>query len=271
MKSQPDWRKEELKRMAHKCGVSLPQALSLRRHHMKQLNSFKTMSALGLGNEQDIQRSSRIFEQVVADLLVRHGISFYSEREQRQHIEQHRQGRAYPPTPDFLLRHEIVIEKYYHHHHHHRSNNNNNNHNNNRSSNSRKRGRAQHHESYNHHHQQHRNGSNSTSNNFSTKKTIQRQAVCWLDAKMFYGASTIDHDNKSAVGCVLSTARKYTAVFGPGAFVFLQGYGDRLARELQQEGVLALDCSGDHVAPFLRPVQEDQRTWCADANGEIWP
>jgi len=87
---------------------------------------------------------------------------------------------------------------------------------------------------------------------------------------MFYGASTIEHDGKSAVGCLLNTARKYTRVHGKGAMVFLYGCGDRLAAELAQVGVLALDCgywNRNHVS--LQALQDHQRTWCADKDRNI--
>ena len=92
--------------------------------------------------------------------------------------------------------------------------------------------------------------------------------VCWMDAKMFYGASVIDSDNYSAVGRLLQTARKYVSLFGPGAFVFYYGCCYELAQKLLSEGVLALDCSKDFS---LEPVLEHQRTWCADRSSNIWP
>mmetsp|Transcript_20812 Transcript_20812/g.48338 ORF Transcript_20812/g.48338 Transcript_20812/m.48338 type:complete len:88 (+) Transcript_20812:3-266(+) len=86
---------------------------------------------------------------------------------------------------------------------------------------------------------------------------------------MFYGASTIEPDDgKSAVGCLLASAQKYVRVFGPGAFCFLQGYGEGLAQVLAREGVLALDCSGGTVS--LQEVQAHQRTWCGDDKGQLW-
>jgi len=67
----------------------------------------------------------------------------------------------------------------------------------------------------------------------------------------------------------LKTARKYVNVYGPGAMVFMQGCGDRLASELAQIGVIVLDCSGRMVQ--LDAVEEHQRTWCGDRNGNILP
>jgi hypothetical protein len=99
---------------------------------------------------------------------------------------------------------------------------------------------------------------------------LERRTVNWIEAKMFYGASTIPHDNKSAVGCVLSTATKYVQLYGEGAFCFMYGCGDKLARELYQVGVLVLDCS-DPEGVDLEPVQQQQRQWCANKDGLILP
>ena len=87
---------------------------------------------------------------------------------------------------------------------------------------------------------------------------------------MFYGASSIEPDNRSAVGCLLETVRKYVRVYGPGAMVFMHGYGDRLAESLLEEGVLCVDC-GDGRVIDLEAVEEHQRTWCADRHGNILP
>ena len=95
-----------------------------------------------------------------------------------------------------------------------------------------------------------------------------------IEVKMFYGASTIEHDGKSAVGCLLQTAKKYVACHGPGAMLFYNGCGDRLAHELAAQNVLVMDCRDDGrlLGPnklSLQAVQEHQRTWCADDEGNI--
>ena len=87
---------------------------------------------------------------------------------------------------------------------------------------------------------------------------------------MFYGASSIAPDGKSAVGCLLHTAQKYVRVHGPGAMVFMQGFGDQLAASLQEVGVLCLDCSSNTMID-LEAVEAHQRTWCADRHGNILP
>jgi hypothetical protein len=101
------------------------------------------------------------------------------------------------------------------------------------------------------------------------KSAVEERLICWVEAKMFYGASTIAHDGKSAVGCLMKTAKKYVRVYGQGAMVFMQGCGDRLAAELAEVGVIALDCSGNTVS--LGIVEDHQRTWCGDTNGNILP
>lgn len=102
------------------------------------------------------------------------------------------------------------------------------------------------------------------------KRIVVTKSICWVEAKMFYGASTIPHDNKSAVGCLLNTARKYTRTYGPGAMVFMHGCGERLAAELAEIGVLALDCSSPETVE-LGPVYAHQKTWCATPDGKIMP
>ena len=108
-----------------------------------------------------------------------------------------------------------------------------------------------------------------------------------IEVKMFYGASTIPNDNRSAVGCLLTTARKYVAVHGPGAMIFLYGFGSELAQQLFEIGVIALDChytsesttgtkndtSGNIKNGWINfdAVRSHQRTWCANVNGEILP
>jgi Protein of unknown function TPD sequence-motif len=94
--------------------------------------------------------------------------------------------------------------------------------------------------------------------------------VCWIDAKMFYGASSIPPDGRSAVGSLLAKAEKYVAIFGPGAIVFMFGCGDQLAAQLAGIGVLALDCWSNEMVSLER-VREHQRSWCGNDNGEILP
>jgi Protein of unknown function TPD sequence-motif len=256
MKTQPPWRVQDIVHTCrHTIRMPLDQALSLRRHHMKRLNPTRRMPALGLGQEDDIRESARLFEEAVADCLRRQNVAFYSELDQKRHYEQQQnnnskdvKGPPLPATPDFLLKHPVVVTKYYH------GNNNNNNNNN--------------------------------------KRIVidEPRQINWLEAKMFYGACSIPEDNVSAVGRILPTARKYTKYFGPGAFVFMHGCGESLVCDLARVGVVALDCcsgggsssrsssnshhyrnnNGDGMVN-LRAVLAHQQTWCADAHGNILP
>jgi hypothetical protein len=87
---------------------------------------------------------------------------------------------------------------------------------------------------------------------------------------MFYGASTIEQNNKSAVGCLRRTAQKYARIYGPGAMVFLHGCGDRLSAELCNDSVMTLDCSGTDMFNFDE-LEEQMRTYCSTPNGDILP
>ena len=100
-------------------------------------------------------------------------------------------------------------------------------------------------------------------------QVLSERTIHWIEAKMFYGASTIPPDSKSAVGCVLPKMKKYVASFGPGCVVFMQGCGEGLATELDEIGVTALSCLGTSVN--LKAVHAHQKTWCADKNGNILP
>lgn len=91
--------------------------------------------------------------------------------------------------------------------------------------------------------------------------------IHWVEAKMFYGASTIARDSESAVGRLLATSEKYCKLYGTGAMVFMYGCGKELAQWLLQLGVVALDA---HPLD-LQQVKKHQRTWCANANGLILP
>jgi hypothetical protein len=116
---------------------------------------------------------------------------------------------------------------------------------------------------------------------------------------MFYGASCIPNDNKSAVGCILTTATKYVKCHGPGAIIFLYGYGTQLENQLLQLGVIPLDCSyyynyctnnivnnqrykndptnnnnniHDRIDMIdLTDVIKHQKKWCANKDGIVLP
>jgi hypothetical protein len=100
----------------------------------------------------------------------------------------------------------------------------------------------------------------------NNKVILEERKINWVEAKMFYGASTIPQGSPGAVGSLLRKLKKYVQAFGPGAICFMNGCGDRLAAELSEIGVSVLDCSGT-VA--LARVREHQRTWCATRDGKI--
>jgi hypothetical protein len=91
--------------------------------------------------------------------------------------------------------------------------------------------------------------------------------INWVECKMFYGASTIPTDNKSAVGRILSTANKYVKLFGPGVICFRNGCGDQLAARLRGLGVVAVDAD----AVDLSTLDAHARDWCAGIDGMLLP
>lgn len=95
--------------------ICLYQALSLRRHHMKQFNTNTTMAELRLGSENDINESARIFENCIEQFLIQNNIQFYNEQYQKSHIRRNKPyNEPYPPTPDFILQEPITIRTYRH-------------------------------------------------------------------------------------------------------------------------------------------------------------
>lgn len=222
MKDQPQFRLEKIKKVCHKTRMDLSQALSLRRHHMKLLNPFRTMPQLRLGKEDDIRESARLFEEAVQGFLKSRQVDFMTEKEQKERFQQQAQkGELLRSTPDFVLRMPVVMKKFH--------------------------GTQQQ--------QQHQH-------------VLEEKIIHWIEAKMFYGASTIPHNSKGAVGALLRTAKKYVNDFGPGAMIFMQGCGDRLAADLRREGVIVL--SADGVVDLHR-VEAHQRSWCANKRGDILP
>jgi len=221
MKDQPSFRLPKIKKACKKVNVPLSQALSLRRHHIQQMSSYRRQCCLG--DEQDIRDSAALFETAIGLYLNQQSVPYVTEAMQKQqHLETNRKSsddgepvKQQAPTPDFLLSVPIQIV-------HHNQVTNNNDH---------------------------------------------EHAISWIEAKHFYGASTIPQDNKSAVGRIIKTAQRYRDLYGPGAMVFAYGVSDKLARELAQVGVLALDSGPADMGPVVDHLQ----TWCADKNGVILP
>lgn len=122
MKDQPGFRLPQIKKKCHQHQVPLLAALSLRRHHIKRLNPYRSMEQLQLGNSENIRESADLFERAVEDALRKHNIAFYSEQEQKLHNAKRLPDEPYPPTPDFILKQPVLLRKYKdeHHHDHHR-------------------------------------------------------------------------------------------------------------------------------------------------------
>ena len=212
------------------CKMTLIQALSLRRTHLKHLQPRLTMPQLKLGFDKDIRISAEVFERAVGNYLNRFNVlkSFWTEDQQKEHFREFIGGRM-PPTPDFMVREGHCVQLDF--------------------------------------------GGNGDSRGASAKKAAKSQeatrtttiAIHWLEAKMFYGASTIPPNTPNAVGAILPKMKEYVSLYGPGAIVFMYGCGDVLARQLSDIGVIALDGRGLD----LRRVEKSQRKWCADERGNI--
>jgi len=230
MRNQPDFRLPLVEKACRGGSFEIPlrQALSLRRHHMRRYNPFKSNEALGLGSEDDTRESAELFERSVEEYLISQNISFLNETEIRKRNALKSPNRRLP-TPDFLLQNPVVVTGHNYIQLKYQKNKDKLN--------------------------QHQNKENS-------------QTIRWIEVKHFYGASTIVHDGKSAVGQILKKARNYTEEYGKGgAFVFAYGCGEILATELALMGVLALDCGPVCMAG----VDEHLKTYCADSHGRILP
>lgn len=99
------------------------------------------------------------------------------------------------------------------------------------------------------------------------KPQVNEYVIHWVEVKMFYGASSLAMNSKSAVGNILEKAQKYVGLYGTGAMVFMYGCGKEMAEWLLERGVVALDAHPLDV----RQVESHQRTWCANKSGMILP
>jgi hypothetical protein len=219
-KDLPALRLENIQRCCHHSGhLQLPQALSLRRHHIQKLNRVN-IKEVGLGTEGQVRDAAECFEQAVEDCLRKLNVPVWTEAQQKAHFIQQPDLTRQPPTPDFILREQMLLKK--------------------------------------------------TSGHPTDGRIVEERVIHWIEVKMFYGASTIPNDdNRSAVGNLRRTARKYYKTYGPGVIVFMYGCGEKLASMLAGEGVGVVDCCGDMVD--LERVYMQQRTWCANRNGTILP
>lgn len=229
-KYQNQYRLHKLKKACYDNKIRLDQALSLRRHHIVNCNPHNhVMSKLGLGSYTDIKNSSLLFEQALIKYLKAKNVSFIDEETQKKNF--YKQCKEDNKTKSNYLAMpptpDCLLVQTI---------------------------------------QIVKKNKKCKRSNHNTSKSNSFE-VNWIDAKMFYGASTIEFGSHGAVGCLLATAKKYVAAYGQGAFVFFNGYGEELEQQLYKEGVLVLD-----AGPLdLQPVFDHQRTWCANSNGDILP
>jgi len=101
------------------------------------------------------------------------------------------------------------------------------------------------------------------------RRILEDRRIHWLEAKMFYGASTISAGTNGAVGTILPKVTRYVEAFGPGAIIFMHGCGDQFAKELSAVGVTALSASAVPKR-FMKNVWDHQQTWCSK-DGLILP
>lgn len=209
--------------------ISLIQSLSFRRHQLKFLNPTYDMSSLRLGDMDIIKKSATKFEDCVETYLRSHKVPFLTEWEQKRKTRA--AGMLDPPSPDFMLKdgHSVKLSLVV---------------------------------SY---------GNENTANNVNSEQSQSSGAdhhplvINWVEAKMFYGASSIPSGTPNAVGCVVPKMQQYVSLYGTGAIVFMYGCGSQLAQQLLELGVVALDgrCLD------LERVEKHQKKWCADACGNI--
>uniref|UniRef100_A0A6U3TC93 Uncharacterized protein n=1 Tax=Ditylum brightwellii TaxID=49249 RepID=A0A6U3TC93_9STRA len=215
--------------------IQLTQALSLRRHHISASNPFIGMEQLGLGSYKDIRESARLFEDCVEHYLKKNNIKYWTEKEQKsRHYARVNRSRGRGGGRGRSWRGDRPLPS-------------------------------------------------PPTPDFLLKNPVRlsnqpyttdfdidnKPQINWIEAKMFYGASTIPPDTQNhAVGNILRTATKYRSLYGPGAIVFSFGCGELLAKRLWEDcGVLVLDA---HPLD-LKNMERHQRRWCADDRGMILP
>ena len=234
LRDAPPFRLAEIQKRCHRHGIPLSQACSLRRHHMSLLNPYKSKESMQLGSLKDIKTSAELFEEAIAAYLRNQQIPFLSEEEQKAEFQRTHPGQLIKGTPDFKFNEPIILNVVASH-----------------------ENRA--------------NGTKKPKHKSESQHRLTKQrTIHWIEAKMFYGASTIPHDGRSAVGSILSKQKKYVKLYGEGAIVFSQGCGEKLAVELDAIGVTALGCIGNPDID-LKDLKRHQRTWCGDKNGNILP
>ena len=103
-RTKPSWLVERVEQLCHQNGITLIQALSLRRTHMKWLNPGMDMSKLHLGSNDNVRASAALFEEAVEDYLHSQDVPFMTEEEQKAaHKQKNGTYAKTPPTPDFVF------------------------------------------------------------------------------------------------------------------------------------------------------------------------
>ncbi|KAL7478183.1 hypothetical protein ACHAW6_003961 [Cyclotella cf. meneghiniana] len=217
-------------------GINLLQSLSLRRHHLKLLNPNLSMKSLRLGSDSDILTAATLFEKCLESHLKKMGVAYWTEEDQKKmHNETHGAMVKMPPTPDFRVRDGHLLGLCF---------------------------TSSWGDGLNHDND---SACQTKNTNIHAAKSQQPITINWIEAKMFYGASTIPSSTNNAVGTILPKARQYVSHYGPGAMVFMYGCGLELAQELKQVGVVALDSRGLDLERVVR----HQVGWCGDRRGNV--
>jgi hypothetical protein len=256
MRAQPAPRVLQIRASCDRLGVPLRTALSLRRHHINMNHRGRSADVMQLGSQADLLASATPFEEAIAEHLRGVGVAYIGEAEQKARAGT---GRGVS-TPDFLLRSPLTIrttpdaldEA------------------------SRAEYRRDASDGLLYTEKEfadfYRDGGRAWVANAPPRASAHASGsgatvINWVEAKWFYGASTVPMDGKSAVGKLHAVVDKYVRQFGPGALVLGHGCGAPLAAELEARGALVLDSS-----PLdLTAVHAQMATWCAGESGELLP
>ena len=250
MRAQPADRVREVRDACSRLDVTFEQALSIRRHHVR--NNCKAPNqeqVVQLGTEVQIREAADLFEEAIAAHLASAGVAYLTEAAQRA-----RNGDQPRPTPDFLLPSPVTIQQ--------------------------PEALAA---SWTHEWRRDASdGGMYTQADFNQYYAADGDAMWaaaqpraphlggplhWIEVKHYYGPSTIPMNGKSAAGKLFAVVDKYVRLFGPGALVLCEGCGEALAAELEARGALVLDS----LPLDLSLVQQQMSTWCAGPGGELLP
>jgi len=236
-RQQQQQRKERFLRIYRTCrdlDVPVSSAMSLR-VETALLRNRRNPKMRTLHEERRLAEASRLFEAALEGYLLQvvgPPLRFWTERDVAKHNRKHNQGRGV--TPDILFKQSVMCRRYL------------------RRSDDSSGGT------------QEDGGSGCGSGGSSV--LLSEQTIHWIDAKMFYGASTIDQGSPCAVGKLAARAEAYVDAFGPGALCLMSGCGADLARRLAGVGVVALDCSGGRTVRLDR-VRDQLKTWTGSEMG----